>query len=65
MGIEFKTAEERNPVADPCAEKVAELEQFIDENNLLQKFYVWQGLKEEFKKKLEIQETNSGFEEIN
>ena len=67
MGLQFLSEEQRNPInqapeqppVDPCAE----LQQFIDENNLLQKFYVWQGLRDEFNKKKEI-EAQGGFEEI-
>ena len=67
MGLQFLDSETRNPTnqapeqlpVDPCAE----LQQFIDENNLLQKFYVWQGLRDEFNKKKEI-EAQGGFEEI-
>ena len=56
MGLVFKSEEERNPIiqsptqppADPCAELQAQLNevnQFIDENNLLKHFYMWQELK--------------------
>ena len=55
MGFVFKTENERNPVAaGPTPEesrikeleaKLAEVEQFIDENTLLQKFYAWQAIK--------------------
>ena len=60
MGFEFKSEQERNPVpsheqlqaqkVDPCAEvqaKLEEIETFIDENRLLQKFYAWQELKKQ------------------
>jgi hypothetical protein len=40
-----------------------ELQQFIDENNLLKNFYMWQELRDEFNKKKEI-EAQGGFEEI-
>jgi hypothetical protein len=55
MGFSFVSAEERNPTnqtptpaVDPCAEIQAQLDevnQFIDENNLLKNFYLWQELK--------------------
>ena len=55
MGFVFKTETERNPViTGPTPEqtrieeleaKLAEVEQFIDENTLLQKFYAWQAIK--------------------
>jgi len=61
MGLVFKTEDERNPTnyppsheqlkaqkVDPCAEIQAQLDevnQFIDENNLLKNFYMWQELK--------------------
>ena len=55
MGFVFKTENERNPVeTGPTPEesrikeleaKLAEVEQFIDENTLLQKFYAWQAIK--------------------
>jgi len=55
MGLVFKTEEERNPInhtpaqpVDPCAElraQLNEINQFIDENNLLKNFYLWQELK--------------------
>ena len=55
MGFNFQTSEERNPTAvGPTPEqtrieeleaKLAEVEQFIDENTLLQKFYAWQAIK--------------------
>ena len=56
MGLVFKTEEERNPInqspaqppVDPCAEiqaQLNEVNQFIDENNLLKHFYMWQELK--------------------
>lgn len=56
MGLTFQTAEERNPTnqspaqspIDPCAEiqaQLNEVNQFIDENNLLKHFYMWQELK--------------------
>ena len=56
MGFSFVSAEERNPInqtppppaVDPCAEIQAQLDevnQFIDENNLLKNFYLWQELK--------------------
>jgi hypothetical protein len=55
MGLVFKTEEERNPInhtpaqpVDPCADiqkQLDEVNQFIDENNLLKNFYLWQELK--------------------
>jgi len=61
MGLTFQTEQERNPVkqplsheqlqaqkVDPCSELQAQLNevnQFIDENNLLKNFYMWQELK--------------------
>jgi len=56
MGLVFKSEEERNPIiqsptqppVDPCAElqvQLNEVNQFIDENNLLKHFYMWQELK--------------------
>ena len=55
MGLVFKSEEERNPIIqnpsqpeDQCAEIKAQLDeinQFIDENNLLKNFYMWQEIK--------------------
>lgn len=55
MGLVFKSEEERNPIiqnpsqpSNPCADIQAQLDeinQFIDENNLLKHFYMWQELK--------------------
>ena len=60
MGFEFKSEEQRNPtppsheelqllkVKLPCTEVQAQLDEineFIDENRLLQKFYAWQALR--------------------
>lgn len=75
MGFSFQTEEERNPTnvtpptppVDPCEALQAqldELNQFIDENNLLKKFYIWQELRDEFAKKKMIEETQGGFEEV-
>ena len=75
MGLTFLSENDRNPVnqspaqppVDPCADLQAqldELQQFIDENNLLKNFYMWQELRDEFNKKKEI-EAQGGFEEIN
>ena len=75
MGLEFKSEFERNPInqapaqppVDPCSAiqaQLDELNQFIDENNLLKNFYLWQQLRDEFNKKKEI-EAQGGFEEIN
>jgi hypothetical protein len=67
MGLQFLDSETRNPTnqapEQPPVDHCDELQQFIDENNLLQKFYVWQGLRDEFNKKKEI-EAQGGFEEI-
>jgi hypothetical protein len=63
MGFEFKSEQERNPVPsheelqlaklkDSCTQveaKLFELEEFIDENRLLQKFYAWQALREQMR----------------
>jgi len=63
MGFSFQSAEERNPtpsheqlqalkLQDSCTEvktKLAEIEEFIDENRLLQKFFAWQALREQMK----------------
>jgi hypothetical protein len=60
MGLSFQTAEERNPVnvtpstpsVDPCEglqAQLNEVNQFIDENNLLKHFYMWQELKAQLK----------------
>ena len=64
MGFEFKSEEQRNPtppsheelqlakLKDSCTQvetKLSELEEFIDENRLLQKFYAWQALREQMK----------------
>ena len=64
MGFSFQSAEERNPtppsheelqlakLKDSCAEveaKLSELEEFIDENRLLQTFYAWQSLREQLR----------------
>ena len=75
MGFSFVSAETRNPTnqqpaqppVDPCQSiqaQLDELNQFIDENNLLKNFYLWQQLRDEFAKRKEIEETNGGFEEI-
>ena len=61
MGLTFLSEEQRNPIkqplsheqlqaqkVDPCAEIQAQLDevnQFIDENNLLKNFYMWQEIK--------------------
>jgi hypothetical protein len=58
MGLSFKSEFERNPIVntpaqppvDPCAELQAQLDevnQFIDENNLLKNFYMWQEIKKQ------------------
>ena len=62
MGFEFKSEEQRNPtppshedlllakLKDSCTEiqaKLDEIEEFIDENRLLQKFFAWQALREQ------------------
>jgi|LakMenEpi03Aug12_release.lakeMendotaPanAssembly.Ray.scaffolds.fasta_scaffold6920597_1 hypothetical protein len=63
MGFEFKSEQDRNPVPsheelqlaklkDSCTEiqaKLDEIEEFIDENRLLQKYYLWKELKEQMK----------------
>lgn len=56
MGLTFKSEFERNPIitspaqppVDPCEAikaELAEVNQFIDENNLLKNFYMWQEIK--------------------
>jgi hypothetical protein len=60
MGLTFLSEEQRNPIIntptnglptiDHCAEIRAQLDevnQFIDENNLLKNFYLWQELKKQ------------------
>ena len=77
MGFVFKTAEERNAtISGPTPEqtrieeleaKLAEVEQFIDENTLLQKFYAWQAIKEAIssgKIVLDDNITDVNFEEV-
>jgi hypothetical protein len=64
MGFSFQSAEERNPtpqsheelqlakLKDSCTQveaKLSELEEFIDENRLLQKFFAWQALREQLR----------------
>jgi len=64
MGFEFKSEIERNPtplsheqlqalkLQDSCTEvktKLAEIEEFIDENRLLAKFFAWQALREQMR----------------
>jgi hypothetical protein len=63
MGFEFKSEQDRNPVPsheelqlaklkDSCTEvqaKLSEIEEFIDENRLLQKFFAWQALREQLR----------------
>ena len=64
MGFSFQSAEVRNPTPSSHEElqlaklkdaanqveiKLAELEEFIDENRLLQKFYAWQALREQMR----------------
>jgi len=77
MGLTFLTEEQRNPVnsapspsptpslnhCEAIQAQLDELQQFIDENNLLKNFYMWQELRDEFNKKKEI-EAQGGFEEI-
>ena len=77
MPFVFKTAEERNAtISGPTPEqtrieeleaKLAEVEQFIDENTLLQKFYAWQAIKEAIssgKIVLDDNITDVNFEEV-
>ena len=58
MGLTFLSEEQRNPTnqspaqppVNPCVELQAQLDevnQFIDENNLLKNFYLWQELKKQ------------------
>jgi hypothetical protein len=64
MGFSFQSSEERNPTPlsheqlqalkaqDSCTEvqaKLSEIEEFIDENRLLQKFFAWQALREQLR----------------
>jgi hypothetical protein len=64
MGFEFKSEEQRNPTPpsheelqllkakSSCTEVQAQLDEineFIDENRLLQKFYAWQALREQMR----------------
>ncbi len=63
MGFQFKSEQDRNPVpsheelqlaklkdsANQVEVKLAELEEFIDENRLLAKFYAWQALREQMR----------------
>jgi len=65
MGLIFQDSEARNPTkqplsheqlqaqkVNPCAAIQAELDevnQFIDENNLLKKFYLWREIKEQLR----------------
>jgi hypothetical protein len=64
MGFEFKSEEQRNPIPpsheelqlaklkDSCTQveaRLSELEEFIDENRLLQKFFAWQALREQLR----------------
>ena len=64
MGFNFLSEEQRNPtppsheelqlakLKDSCAEvqaKLDEIEEFIDENRLLQKFYAWKALREQLR----------------
>ena len=64
MGFSFQSAEERNPtplsheelqlakLKDSCTEiqaKLSEIEEFIDENRLLAKFFAWQALREQMR----------------
>ena len=64
MGFEFKSEIERNPtppsheelqlakLKDSCTQveaRLSELEEFIDENRLLQKFFAWQALREQLR----------------
>ena len=64
MGFEFKSEEQRNPtppsheelqlakLKDSCTAvqaRLDEIEEFIDENRLLQKFFAWQALREQLR----------------
>jgi hypothetical protein len=64
MGFSFQSSEARNPTPqsheqlqalnaqDSCTEvqaKLSEIEEFIDENRLLQKFFAWQALREQMR----------------
>ena len=64
MGFEFKSEIERNPTPlsheqlqalkaqdsyDTIKAQLDEINEFIDENRLLQKFYAWQALREQMK----------------
>ena len=45
MGFSFQSAEERNTIKA----QLDEINEFIDENRLLQKFYAWQALREQMR----------------
>ena len=62
MGFSFQSAEERNPTPlsheqlqalkaqdsyDTIKAQLDEINEFIDENRLLQKFYAWKAIKEQ------------------
>jgi hypothetical protein len=64
MGFNFLSEEQRNPtppsheelqlakLKDSCTQveaRLSELEEFIDENRLLQKFFAWQALREQLR----------------
>jgi hypothetical protein len=64
MGFEFKSEEQRNPTPpsheelqllkakdsyDSIKAQLDEINEFIDENRLLQKFYAWQALREQLR----------------
>ena len=64
MGFSFQSAEERNPTPlsheqlqalkaqdsyDSIKAQLDEINEFIDENRLLQKFYAWQALREQLR----------------
>jgi hypothetical protein len=64
MGFSFQSAEERNPTPqsheqlqalkaqdsyDSIKAQLEEVNEFIDENRLLQKFYAWKALREQLR----------------
>ena len=69
MGFSFQSAEERNPTppsheelqlekaknsCDSIKAQLAEIEEFIDENRLLAKFFAWQALREQLNTGAEV-----------
>ena len=69
MGFEFKSEQERNPVAqvDPCAEVKAELEMmtnFLQDNGYIMIYDHYKTIIEERARIEELERTSNGFEAV-